>query len=174
MTRNTDRNYIKPVFALITFVMMIFTCLIRAIIASKGLCMRHFSVSYFSSYCCRSNLFNSISFVCLTAHTKTFFAFAVTICYLTAFLCFMILAHVFSLIFSIALLAYRLSFQFTLGSVMKFRQGFGLLAKGTSLGYDTLSHFCLLIRRLWLGPDAAHTAVGSIYSNMSGGFVHEN
>ncbi len=168
MTRNTNRNNIKPMLFSMAVPMMVFFSLVGAIMAFKLCWFGQISFYNFVIYCtsCFSALwitnviqsrlllivcFTPIGFVILLAG----FNYVST----TYFGRIIILTRDIRAFFAIVSTSVFSTFIF-----VKFRQWFDLLAFDTFSYYDLLGHNRLLIRRLWLEPVSGDIPVsGSLY-----------
>lgn len=67
MTRNTNRNYVKPMFGLIAQMMMVLFCLCWTIRTLQGISPNHFASCNSMRYGCLS-LFGQFVFLLITLH----------------------------------------------------------------------------------------------------------
>lgn len=184
MTKNTHRNNVKPMFGRITFIMMVLL---------SRFTTKTYSRRYMRQFSSRNSMINSISsfylgiiFTISRIISSSFFALSKLFTSainnsLTLFCSFVSFMRNFTKSFCfLCFRIYTYSFfhtyfaliqivVFHIDIFIKFIKPFCLFAFCASFRYDFSSHFCLLIRRLWLEPVAAHTAVGSFYySNLRG------
>jgi len=180
MTMDTNRNNIKPVFRRIAFMVMV----VYRLVATRTL-QRIRSRQCTSTNCATNStcsFFINIIWVLIMKtflHSpksrSTFIALSITfVRSLTLFTPPIIFVIGFLVDFSFFTLsiilfagfAYSCVSIFVACMLIKFSKRFDLLASATSFRYDLLSHFRLLIRRLWLEPYAPPVGVsGSLYYN---------
>lgn len=166
MTRNTDSNYIKPVFIV---GMVVFFCLFSTS-ALKSVGAYHFAVFYSVSYFAAGFVFYyiylfmqfSIKFGCVFAFITLVIFFVsekmrlLTFFSLRVFFCSNTLAYPAKILMAILC---RSIF-------IEIRKGLNCFAITTFLGYDWFRHNRFLNKRLCLEPVARYTlAVGSSYYN---------
>ena len=180
MTFYTRRNNIQPMLFSIALVVVILFCLVGTVMTLHSIKLRQLPIPngvIYSNSCLvlfwitRIILF-SFSFPPFALGVSFFISF---FCNFT-FLCFLITSRIFP-VYSLAPFCSSIFF-FVFGATglatvlmtvlcasvfVKLRERFELLASATSFLYDFSSHSRLLNRRFWLGPIAAHTAVGSSY-----------
>lgn len=172
MARNTNRNYIKPMFRGVAFVMMV----LRSLFATSTLQRINFrQFPFFNSF-----LNNLTSFTLLRmlqvislhnlgtgypAFFSLFMAFLSCFAFFTLAITFVPCFSFFGLAITVlTYFAIRRTTIFLGAILVKFRQGFDFFAFGTSFGYDLLRHNQLLNSWLCLEPYARSVRVsGSIY-----------
>ena len=188
MTRNTNRNYIKPIFFSIAFVMMIFFCSIFAIMAFQSASLWdsvHFNSLVHNASCFAFNqIISTVSFVCLFTFYAlvifsydflSFIAFQITYTFCASLVFAVIFQMIFSSFFALsknfttsimANFAMILTTIFRCSAFAKISKRLNLFASRAFFRYDFGSHFRLLIRRFWLKPVAAYTVVGLFYCRL--------
>jgi len=159
----THRNNIQKIFRCITEVVMIMFCLFVTVMAFRNFKSGQFAISNCVAYgtCCSSVFGMGIPIMMQSLQMGNFTFLALVITFVRNFTLFCSL--IFCIMFRHAIFAITVMTIFALCIIMKFRNGFSYLTFGTSLCYDCLSHFRFLSKRLWLGPVAARTVIGSFY-----------
>ena len=181
MTRNTNRNYIKPTLFGIAFVVMVMLCLRRTAMAFKSIGSWQFT--RINSVINGIYSFNSFRVSKFPAPISNFILFAsiIAIRGSLTFLCFAISFLSFALgLFCFISLRVSPMADYAVTSIstwpavvsMKLRNGFNLFAFSTGLCYDLLRHRFFLIKKLCLEPVSGHNpASGLFYYSISQGGV---
>ncbi len=146
----------KPVLRFVTGMMVLFCRIATG--TFERIWSRHFACSNsiidsFLSF----DLLRILQFIFMKPFAVRFLAFITLVIFLRAKL--------------VADFTVRIKPIFSSSIFTKFRNWSDLFAVRTSFRYTLLSHFRLLIRRFWLEPVAARTAVGSSYYISKSRFV---
>ena len=189
MTSSTNRNYIVPMFWLITKVVMIIYCwFFQAFYTGKSFWRRHFSIKYSSKdyvlgfyffkiigtiFSCVSACYQSV-FFCLTKTFKisfyshyTFFALSTTLMYFSTFWTFPKK--------TLTQFALTLWPIITLWSFVKLRDGFNFLAFRTSFCFNWFRHGLIPYIKSCLEPVSGYIPVsGLLYYSGMGMVVNKN
>ncbi len=171
MTRNTNRNNVKPMFGFVTWVMVLL-CLF-ATGTLQSIRARYFACSNGVVYSgCRFRALWEVITIFATFAFIVFSSFLSLDIFVSRFSIVDFANFTLTILFSIdvttsfmAYFAISLMTIFLISVFVKFGKRFSFLAGTTTFGYDLHSHFRLLYRRFWLKPIAAQTAVGSFYFN---------
>ncbi len=161
MTRNADRNNIKPVLFSIAFVMVVLFCLFGTIMAKQSIRAGQFAEFKGIFYSIVCFLFLGVleiislscvfAFICLGMtffSSPTFIAICITLFCSLAFFASLILLY----IEFYTGLALRLKTIFISTLFVKFRKRFGLLALPAPSGYDCIRHNCFSSKQFCLEP----------------------
>lgn len=167
MTFYTNRNDVKPMFGVITQMMMIFMRSCRAIIALKQSRFNQFTspdfMIYFTIGFYAFWITHTIDFIASFLRILAFFTCIIFATYFIANIFTMFSSTVFLESFVFTYFANIPVAVFTVFVFVKFRELLNLFARSTFSSYSLFKHLLLLIRSKCLGPVAAHTAVGSLY-----------
>ena len=168
MTRTTYRNNIKKMLRFVSEMVVVLFCLFVTVMAFQNFKSRQFAISNCVAYgtCCSSVFGMGIPIMTQSLQMGNFTFLALVIMFVRNFTLFCLL--IFCIMFRHAFFAITVIAIFALCILMKFRNGFGYLAFGTSLYYDCLSHIRFLSKRQWLEPvGSTILPIGSLYYNNS-------
>ena len=173
MTFYASRYNIEPMCFGISFMVMVFLCLVRAIITRQV--FRHNEFTSCNSTTYSTSCFDSFgiagSGMNFTSSTCSFVFFALVVAFLSYFTFFTLLIApsaslsflcltVFFDLFQPAYFATTSISIFALFVFVKFRQWLEFFALGTYFRYDGFRHNCFLNKQFCLEPITAHTVIG--------------
>lgn len=175
MTRNTNRNNIKPVFTRIALVVMVFFCVIAAINTIQ--CVRPWYFSVYNSTVHNSACFHSLwitEAICLRASVFALFAFygfVIFTIYLVTYNFTLFCGPVFGESFIATWLTLIFMAKFARFIFVKFTKQFNGFACRAFSCYILFRHGFFLIKKLCLEPLQTQYLCGLLYYNTNGGDV---
>ena len=180
MTFLINRDNIEPMFGGITFVMVIFFCLCRAVITLQRIWTGKFTI-------CNSTIHSMYCFMVVGVKFLIIFSDAIVIsfAFLTLGITFFSSFTLFCLImmmlsfamYFFAFLSFRIFFRFfqktnftiipmsivVIYTFVKFRDWFCFFTSSANFGYDLVRHFCFSIKQRCLGPVASRELVTGFF-----------
>lgn len=172
MTRNTNRNNVKPMLFCIAFVVMV---LLRLVVATVAF----FGIGSWESFV--PNLIINCIFCLATFWETSLVPVSTVFCANSSFSCFGVkLPAILTFVsFFVSLKISKPSFTFVVGFLacfthrlesirtgtvfVKFKNRLNLLACGTSFGYDLLRHSFFLIKKLCLEPVSGYSPASGLF-----------